>query len=347
MRLRLDAPWKELVENAREAANGVICFGASSCADIFVNKLQQKFNIQYVVDNDSKKWGTKLFGSMDVYSPEKLKEAGTQDILVITSTYYDEIIAQLTQMDFAGTVYSFLHLREKVAKEEQLRDFEENMEKLCTLMADEKSKRIIRTVYEKRKNNIKDYSDICEERQYFVEGIMEPCKDEVFIDGGCFDGGTVRQAIDFFGGKFKKIYSFEMDKTNYDRIDKAAFDDRVEFLNYGLWDCAQTVSFVENSAGSEITEDGGSVAYCIALDELIHEKITFIKMDIEGAEQKALQGAKKHIVNDRPKLAICLYHKFADIWEIPLMLHALVPEYKMYIRHHGKNSEETVLYAHI
>ena len=75
------------------------------------------------------------------------------------------------------------------------------------------------------------------------------------------------------------------------------------------------------------------------------EEVTFIKMDIEGAELKALKGAKNIILRDKPKLAISIYHKPEDIVEIPLFIKELVPEYKLYIRHYSNDSIETVLYA--
>lgn len=87
----------------------------------------------------------------------------------------------------------------------------------------------------------------------------------------------------------------------------------------------------------------------IAINNFFKDKETptFIKMDIEGAELEALEGAKTTIVKNKPKLAICLYHKPDDLWKIPLYLKDLVPEYKFYIRHHGKVRWETVLYATI
>ena len=68
-------------------------------------------------------------------------------------------------------------------------------------------------------------------------------------------------------------------------------------------------------------------------------------MDIEGAELESLQGARKTIRRDRPKLAVCIYHKPEDMIEIPLYIKELVPEYKLYIRHHSNSGTETVLYA--
>ena len=83
------------------------------------------------------------------------------------------------------------------------------------------------------------------------------------------------------------------------------------------------------------------------IDEAIAEgdKVTFIKMDVEGAELESLKGAEKTIRRDKPKLAICIYHKPEDMWTIPLYIKELVPEYKLYIRHHSSGVCETVLYA--
>lgn len=83
------------------------------------------------------------------------------------------------------------------------------------------------------------------------------------------------------------------------------------------------------------------------MDEEIQEKVTFIKMDIEGSEIPALNGAKNIILRDKPKLAICIYHKPDDLWKIPLMLKDWVPEYRMHLRHYGRRYYGTVLYAYI
>ena len=77
----------------------------------------------------------------------------------------------------------------------------------------------------------------------------------------------------------------------------------------------------------------------------ITETVTFIKMDIESSEQEALRGAEQIINRDKPKLAICLYHKKEDMWEIPYLIKTMVAEYKLYIRHYSNSELETVLYA--
>ena len=59
----------------------------------------------------------------------------------------------------------------------------------------------------------------------------------------------------------------------------------------------------------------------------------------------ALSGSIKTIRRNKPKLAICLYHSLEDMVRIIEFVHETVPEYKLYVRHHTGDEEETVLYA--
>jgi FkbM family methyltransferase len=82
----------------------------------------------------------------------------------------------------------------------------------------------------------------------------------------------------------------------------------------------------------------------LAIDGTL-EKIDFLKMDIEGSEMQALTGALGSIRKYMPKLAISLYHRPDDIFDIPAFLHHHFPDYKMYLGHYTIHNEETVLYC--
>lgn len=86
-------------------------------------------------------------------------------------------------------------------------------------------------------------------------------------------------------------------------------------------------------------------ANAVTLDDTTTHPISFIKMDIEGAELNALQGGGNVLQRWYPKLAICLYHRLQDFWQIPTYVKKIVPDYKLYIRHHQEDLGGTVLYA--
>ena len=193
------------------------------------------------------------------------------------------------------------------------------------------------------------YEKICD-RQYFEKDILPVWDDEIFVDGGCYDGRTVRQFIDYCGSRYKKIYSFEPERANYTMALDSFKKDQVRdlmFLNKGLWDCSAILSFTGSaSQGSRITDEGNSKIETVAIDEVVgDDRVTFIKLDVEGAEYKALEGARKTISRCRPKLAISVYHKSEDIFELPELILSINEEYRFYLRHYQLGQYETILYA--
>lgn len=352
MKLLLDATWEEFVEDVDGSGQGITLFGASSCGQLFLEQVNRKFQVDRIIDNDEKKWGrSESYHNIPIEGIEALKEYNKNRILLITSTWYLDIVNQLKSFGYQGKVYSFLNLRRVLAgysEPDAIKKFEENINRLKMLLADEESKRIVDAILEKRRSESLDYSDLRIGNQYFISDIIPIRDDAVYVDGGTYNGNSVKQFIDYQNGRFDKIYAFEMDKKNFDMIDRNTFDERVEFMNYGLWSGSGEISYLSSGFGSSMSEMGNNTAKVISLDEAIQDsKVTLIKLDVEGAEIEALKGSEQIIKKWHPDCAICVYHKPGDIWEIPFMLHSLVEDYSFYIRHHGNTTNETVLYATI
>ncbi len=191
--------------------------------------------------------------------------------------------------------------------------------------------------------------------QYFDMNIIRrPSGGEVFVDGGCFDLKNTCHFMNIYS-EFKKVYAFEPDTLNYKKcIDakKVYLDDdnRVEFINKGLWSRDEKLSFSGGEGtSSHLSEYGKTTIEATSIDNFFdgrgEGKVSFIKMDIEGAELEALKGARNTILKDKPDLAICVYHKNEDIIEIPRYILELDPEYELYLRHYDLAEYETVLYA--
>lgn len=206
-------------------------------------------------------------------------------------------------------------------------------------------------------SEIIDYRDYCpfmlEDEQYFDENIIHLQPEEVFIDGGVLDLETSLRFENFCrksGTNNYKVYAFEPDPKSYMRC-KGIVDRHPEYnihlCNAGLWSSNTNLYFNgQGTGGSRIVEQetDNSIAV-VSLDSCVNDRVTFIKMDIEGAEMEALKGAESIIKSQKPKLAICVYHKEQDMTEIPIFIKKLVPEYKLFMRHYSNDAGETVLYA--
>jgi FkbM family methyltransferase len=184
---------------------------------------------------------------------------------------------------------------------------------------------------------------------YFVRDFLFPANDEVYIDCGAFDLGTVKNFIAFTNGAYKKIYAFEPDPESFKRCRALAESGRIQrlyLLNQACWSENGFVSFdVTNGMGSKISSNGEHYVETVTIDDVVDgDRVTFIKMDIEGAELEALKGATKTIRRCRPRMAICVYHKPDDIVTLPTFVLSVVPDYKLYLRHDFYLMSGTVMY---
>ncbi|WP_051555490.1 FkbM family methyltransferase [Anaerovibrio lipolyticus] len=185
------------------------------------------------------------------------------------------------------------------------------------------------------------------EKQYI--DVFSAPSDGVLIDGGAYDGATAKIFMNWVGqGNYSKIICYEPEPRQAEnikqKIEKEGLEN-IEVINAGLWDSIEELNFNVSGAGSSIVSTGQMVIKCTTIDDTIKEKVSFIKMDIEGAELKALHGAEKIIIRDKPKLAICIYHKKSDIYDIGSYIISIWPECKMKIRHYTTYASETVLYV--
>lgn len=228
-----------------------------------------------------------------------------------------------------------------------------HMAKICVTSIEYREE-IIRSLLSKgfSETDILDFAahiDVAHQYFDFKEYLSE---DGIFVDAGCYDAATAIRFANWSDGKYKKILAFEPDAQNAKKcIDNASKNNLRSFdlIPCGLWDKNTIMPFRGGYfTDSCIDEDGTDTVTLTSLDEVVkNEFVSFIKMDIEGAELNALKGASKIIQRDRPMCAICVYHRPGDVLVIMKYLHGLVPEYKFSLRQYSNFSSETVLYAFI
>lgn len=283
----------------------VIVWGCGNNVKIYYHQLLKIKNLKFFCDRNDSLQNNG-FKEYKVISPEDLYRLYPDAIIVIgTTNYFTEIYDELIEHKYSPKDIFFLG----------------------------------------------NYVDMCSYKQYFEEEFIQFGKEEVFLDCGAYDLFNSKRLQELTGGKVVKSYAFEPDKQNYknclEMIKKQGLS-YIELFPYAVWSHKDKLCFAANgNADSEISVSGKEVISAEAIDDIISDntKVTFIKMDIEGAELDALHGAQKTIQRCHPKLAICIYHKPEDMYEIPLYIKEIVPDYRLFVRHYSNTTCETVLYA--
>ncbi len=195
---------------------------------------------------------------------------------------------------------------------------------------------------------------------YFRSGLFEIRSSEVYVDCGSYDGDSVLRFLQVAKGRFKKTYAFEPDPGNFDRMQKRlgrAQDDRIILRQEAVGTKAGTVLF--NQTGGEgacvplFDKDNQPLVgvaesiqvRCVCLDDAVIEPISLLKLDVEGHEFDILRGARRHLIDSKPKVAACAYHLPGDLIDLPRFIRDLDAGYRIGLRHHSNTRYDTVLYA--
>jgi FkbM family methyltransferase len=182
--------------------------------------------------------------------------------------------------------------------------------------------------------------------EYFEPDLFRWGPEEIFVDGGGYTGDTTAAFINQVGGRFRHIHVFEPDERLLQaaQANLAAFSG-ITYHQDGLYDRRTVVRFnLTGDLAGAIADDGEAAISVVDLDSAVVGPISFLKLDVEGAERAALRGAQGHIVAHSPRLAIAVYHLAADLWELPQLVRSINPRYRVWLRHYGAASYGTVAY---
>ena len=189
---------------------------------------------------------------------------------------------------------------------------------------------------------------------YFNEHLIQKSTHEFLVDGGGYDGDSIRGFLTNFGKNgFRKIVSFEPDPNNFAKLEKYIATLPAEHIARivavaGALDEGHGVINVE-AAGqpSSRVGRGEHEVECRMIDDLADAggAPTFIKLDVEGYELQALRGARQTLASARPVVTVCVYHIQNHLWEIPLALAQAAPDYRYTLVPHLSDGWDLVLYA--
>ena len=202
----------------------------------------------------------------------------------------------------------------------------------------------------KTRQDMKYLPPIFEKTQYFPEGMFALTDNESYFDCGAFVGDTIADFLKASGGSYNRIWAAEPDSSNYKKLMQYVEDEKlsdIDVVNKGIYGYAGKLPFMEEgSMLSMISDDSDNYIEVDTIDNISGgSPVTYIKLDVEGAELMALKGAERTIREYKPILGISIYHKGRDLIDIPMYVKEIVPEYKFYFRVHKKLAIDTVLYG--
>lgn len=230
------------------------------------------------------------------------------------------------------------------------RDHESELSLAYSLLADETSRNCLRSVVAFRMGcNLRFGSYTHPESQYFNELTLPRFKDGrlSYLDGGAYNGDSYLSLVT--KSPVKRAVLFEPDPGGYISLVHTlrSHGESALCLPLALSRGHVSLSFAGGQGEAAHLDPNGDVTItAAAIDDLLNgEEISFIKLDIEGAEIDALIGAEETIKRYHPTLAISAYHRAEDLWTIITLVNSFNHKYRFFMRQHGFNTFELVLYA--
>lgn len=311
--------------------------------------------INGVFDNDSEKWGKQIKG-IPVLSPdEEIARFVEDSAFVISANGYEYEIAQ----GIIGRGISpdrIFCATNKITEECRYRPdiIEEHWDQIndvCCRLADRESKefymRFIEACYTRNPLLFRDNPRCKKAYEYKTDLAAVGVKEgDIILDCGAYDGDTARIFLQKTNNNCI-VHCFEPVVENCNEIQRWIEKDNLKNVfahNVGVGELphkdfvysTEAVTMMgavgdnrfnaENPVVSEIQVE--------ALDNMAANlDVSYIKMDIEGAEMSALRGAKSVIAKCRPQMLLSGYHRITDMWEIPEFIYQLVPDYKVFLGH--------------
>lgn len=345
-----------LIKNLQMTEKPVVLYGASDAGKNYVEILRNyNIYIECFIDDDLKKQN-KTYCGINVLSREIFLKKCTGNEIILIASYSPSVIIQKIR-NMAPSLYEQIRWSDFYLWENGLDYFQyyqknmEQIDRVAGMFCDEKSRHVFENLlnYKVSRNNelIEEIRDSVNE-QYFTPEIMTFTDEEIFVDLGAYSGDTIEGFSRAVNGKYGRIVAVEPDEINFKLLrENTSRYPKIEYYKAGIADRDGTARF--NAVGiytSHFDKEGGQKIKTMSVDSIMKgEKVTFIKADIEGLEIKMLKGARNIIERYKPKIAIAVYHKKEDIFEIPLLLHSYRDDYRFFMRHYTEMPIDTVLYA--
>jgi FkbM family methyltransferase len=367
----------ELKSHFGSQLDKIVIYGIGASGDDLLKILNHVgISPRYFSDTNAKKWGMDIHG-IQCIAPHKILEKVGADVLVFVAITnhlekHFNAISKLLKKNGIEHIYHATYLRKCPEIVRGLNaqrmtfgimELDDEKEKRIieayALLSDEESKMYFENIFRLRLLDIVPEGYISGgDIDYFSFQYFKQESAEHFVDCGAFTGDTLKEFIGHYGDDYRQYSAFEPDKNNYNllsnyvcNLGEGTHKGKIVIYNQAVSNKTGFLMFVSRSNHESLGGGGSFVDPCgtekvdvITLDDSLKDSFpTIIKMDLEGHELSALEGARKIISNYSPILLISAYHKPEDIWEIPLLISSYSKEYQFFLEGNNYNCEFILL----
>lgn len=317
----------------------IVLYGMGNGADKVLSRLlADNIKISGVFSSSGFK-KNKHYAGFLVKDYETLKnEFGDMIILVCFGNHLPEVMSYVKTLAFENELYmpdvpvagnDIFDIQ--FAKKHSL-----ELQKVYNMLADKQSKKVFENTVMFKLTGKPEYLFEIESDKKEVFEILKLSDTETFLDLGAYTGDTIIEFVNSVKN-YSSIIAVEPDKRNFRKLlENTEEYNNMYYINSAVSDKNGVQMMAANHGKGNSTDTKMIEIKTISIDEISKNKVpTFIKMDIEGNELKAIIGGKSLIKQATPKMHIACYHTPFDLFEIPQKILNLFPEYKVYMRHHA------------
>lgn len=332
-----------LWENLTHATKPVLLFGMGNGADrIFAKCCDYNIKIADIFATDPFVRGQSYLGYKMMTYHEICQKYDDFIVLIAFASESPEVLDIFHRISTEHEVYApHIQLFGDICFDQDY--FSNNKEKInrvYNLLADDFSRKVFADIMNYRiSGKLKYLIEHQTIRTQDIENILELGAEETYLDLGAYNGDTIKEFIKITNSQYKKIFALEADPKNFRKLESFIVEEKIsrtQIYNLGSWSEPAKLKLTKASGRqAKISDTGKRDISVTSIDTLLpHEAISFIKMDVEGAEKETLQGAKNIISDYQPKLFVACYHYDEDILDLPLLITELNPSYKIFLRRH-------------
>lgn len=339
---------KEIVwQLLQSAAKPVVLYGMGNGADKILDWCEANgVQVQGVFASDEFVRGQQFRGfTVERYDAVKARLGNDLLIVIAFASERPEVLMRFAELDAEQQVIA-PHLplfdeRETISFA-WLAKYTSELRYVYDNLADDWSRKVFAAALNYKLSGKLHYLFECTtQREDDLRTLIKPGADEIYLDLGAYNGDTVEELGRLTDWRWQQVLAVEPDRRNCRKLRLLA--ERlaqqglpVEVYESGIWSEVGELSF-SDSGGRQSTFVGAAkkTVPVTTIDEVAAGRpISYIKMDVEGAEAQAIAGGRGTIARYKPKIFMAAYHYDADIFRLPVLLWDLVPNYKIYLRKH-------------